>query len=80
LDAGYLTTTPGVRGSLFYNDPDDDPVGIASFDCSSAAAVVAQEASFYSPQARISACVIPGSGHDLSLSLNHRLQALDAVA
>jgi len=130
LDPGYLTTAPGDRATLFYNDPQSDPVGGASdeafkdvvpaveltssyqlvasaatlaihvpvltilgsddlpicgsspkdFDCSSAAAVVAQEAPFYSAEARISACVIPGSGHAISLSPNHRLQALDAVA
>jgi pimeloyl-ACP methyl ester carboxylesterase len=51
-----------------------------SFDCSSAGAVVAQEARFYSPQARMAACVIPGAGHAISLSMNHRLQAIDAVA
>ena len=62
---------------------DDLPIcrsSTKSFDCSSAAAVVAQEAPFYSPKARISACVIPGSGHAISLSPNHRLQALDSVA
>jgi len=129
FDKGYLTTAPGNRAALFYNDPESDPVGSASdeafkdvvpavqltssyrvvasaatldiqvpvltilgsddlpcrsspkdFDCSSAAAVVAQEAPFYSLNARISACVIPGSGHAISLSPNHRLQALDAVA
>jgi pimeloyl-ACP methyl ester carboxylesterase len=51
-----------------------------TFDCSSAAAVVAQEAPFYSPQAQLHACVIPGSGHDISLALNHRLQVADTVA
>ena len=35
---------------------------------------------FYSPQARIHACVVPFSGHVVSLSINHRLQAADAVA
>ena len=51
-----------------------------TFDCSSGAAVVAQEASFYSPQAQLQACVIPGSGHDVSLALNHGLQVADTVA
>jgi hypothetical protein len=31
-------------------------------------------------QARIHACVVPFSGHVVSLSINHRLQAADAVA
>lgn len=29
LDAGYLTTLPGTRGSLFYNAPDTDPAVVA---------------------------------------------------
>jgi hypothetical protein len=51
-----------------------------NFDCSTGAAVAFQDAPFYSPQARIHACVIPFSGHDVSLALNHRLQAVDTVA
>jgi pimeloyl-ACP methyl ester carboxylesterase len=51
-----------------------------TFDCSSAAAVVAQETPYYSPQAQLQACVIPGSGHDISLALNHNLQVADTVA
>ena len=51
-----------------------------TFDCSSGAAVVTQEAPFYSPEARIQACVVPGSGHDVSLSVNHQLQVADTVA
>jgi pimeloyl-ACP methyl ester carboxylesterase len=50
------------------------------FDCSSAATVAKQEAPFYSPQARLHACVIPDAGHDLNLTLNHRLQLTDALA
>ena len=105
LDAGYLTTSPGVRTGFFYSDPESDPVGSiadevfkdvvpavelmsaipimgslatlaiqvpvliilgsddlltcgpnpqgGSFDCSSAAAVLAQEAPYYSPMARM---------------------------
>jgi pimeloyl-ACP methyl ester carboxylesterase len=51
-----------------------------TFDCSSGAAVARQEAPFYSAQAHIHACVVPGSGHDISLALNHGLQVRDAVA
>jgi len=132
LDDGYLTTVPGVRGTLFYNKRDADPAVIAadearkdvvsgtelntalpvvtstatqainvpvldilgsndfttcglnaqghSFDCATGAAVAAQEAPFYSAQAHIHACVIPGSGHDISLALNNGLQATDAIA
>ena len=50
------------------------------FDCSSAAAVAREEAPFYSPRARLHACVIPDAGHDLNLTLNHRLQLADALA
>jgi pimeloyl-ACP methyl ester carboxylesterase len=49
------------------------------FDCSSGAAVAAQEAPFYSPEANIHGCVIPGSGHDISLALNNWLQVDDTV-
>jgi hypothetical protein len=38
------------------------------------------EARFYSPEARVHACVVPASGHDLSLAVNLGLQAADAVA
>jgi hypothetical protein len=51
-----------------------------TFNCSSGAAVAAHEAPYYSPQAQIHACVVPGSGHDISLALNHQLQVEDAVA
>ena len=51
-----------------------------NFDCSSGAVVAAQEVPFYSPAARIAACVVAGSGHDLSLAFNHDLQVADAVA
>ena len=132
LDAGYLTTVPGSRCSLFYHLHDADPAVIAldearkdvvpgtelntalpvvtntatraidvpvlnllggddfttcglstpghAFDCSTGAAVAAQEAPFYSPRAQIHACVIPGSGHDISLALNGGFQAGDAIA
>jgi hypothetical protein len=51
-----------------------------SFDCSTGAAVALQEVPFYSPQARIHACVVPFSGHVVSLAINRRLQVADAVA
>jgi pimeloyl-ACP methyl ester carboxylesterase len=52
----------------------------ADFDCSSGAAVARQEAPYYSRQARLHACVIPGAGLDLNLTLNHSLQVADVVA
>jgi hypothetical protein len=51
-----------------------------NFDCSSGRRVAEQEEPLYSPEARIRACVVPGSGHDLSLSLNHEVQVADSVA
>jgi|SRR5271165_307212 len=51
-----------------------------NFDCSSGGVVATQEVPFYSPQARIHGCVVPDSGHSLSLAVNHRLQAADSVA
>ena len=51
-----------------------------NFDCSTGAAVALQEVPFYSPQARIHACVVPFSGHVVSLAINRRLQVADAVA
>ena len=60
--------------------PTCGPNSGGTFDCSSGATVARQEAAFYSPQARIRACVVPGAGHDLSLALNHRRQVADAVA
>jgi pimeloyl-ACP methyl ester carboxylesterase len=51
-----------------------------AFDCSSAAALASQESPFYSPQARLRACLIPGAGNDLNLTLNHELQVADILA
>jgi pimeloyl-ACP methyl ester carboxylesterase len=50
------------------------------FDCSSGTKVATQDAPYYSPAARLHACVIPGSGHSVNLAVNHRLAAADAVA
>jgi hypothetical protein len=51
-----------------------------NFDCSTGRVVAEQEKPFYSTEARIHACVVPGSGHDLSLALNHEVQVTDLVA
>lgn len=60
--------------------PTCGPNSGGTFDCSSGAIVAMQEAAFYSPQARIRACIVPGAGHDLSLALNNERQVADAVA
>ncbi|QLY28963.1 alpha/beta hydrolase [Nocardia huaxiensis] len=44
--------------------------GTGAADCSSAAAVHALEAAYYSPQAGLQAVVVPGSGHNVALSEN----------
>jgi len=51
-----------------------------NFDCSSGAIAATQEAPFYSRDARIHACIVPGSGHDVSLAVDHDLQVADAAA
>jgi pimeloyl-ACP methyl ester carboxylesterase len=56
-----------------------NPQGVM-FDCSSGAVVAQQDAPFYSPEARLHACVVPNSGHDISLAVNHDLQVADVVA
>jgi pimeloyl-ACP methyl ester carboxylesterase len=50
------------------------------FDCTTGAAVARQEAPYYSRQARLHACVIPGAGHDLNSTPNYALQVADVVA
>jgi pimeloyl-ACP methyl ester carboxylesterase len=56
-----------------------NPQGVA-FNCSSGSAIATQEAPFYAPEARIHACMISNSGHDVSLAVNRELQAADTVA
>lgn len=51
-----------------------------NFDCSSGSVVATQEAPFYSAKAQIHACVIPASGHDVNLAVNHVLPVADSVA
>jgi len=51
-----------------------------NFDCASGAVVAMQEEPFYSRDARIHGCIVPGSGHDMSLAINHELQVADAAA
>jgi pimeloyl-ACP methyl ester carboxylesterase len=50
-----------------------------SYDCSSGQVVAQEEAPFYSPAAQLRACVVPGSGHDINLALNHDLEEADAI-
>jgi pimeloyl-ACP methyl ester carboxylesterase len=57
----------------------DPLVGGGDFECSSGAVVAGHEAPFYSPQEQLRGCVVPGSGHDISLALNHQLEEVDAT-
>jgi pimeloyl-ACP methyl ester carboxylesterase len=52
----------------------------ANLNCGSAAAILAAESPFYSARADLHACSVPGSGHDISLALNHRVQERDTIA
>ena len=91
LDAGYLNTVAGtsapIRVPVLAILGSDDAATCGpntsggNFDCSLSAVVAAtQDAPFYWPQARIHACVVPASGHDVSLAVNRGLQVADAVA
>lgn len=51
-----------------------------TFSCSSGQEVATEEAPYYSPAAQLRACVVPGSGHDINLALNHVLEEADALA
>jgi hypothetical protein len=52
----------------------------ATFSCGSGAEVASEEAPFYSAQAQLRACVVPDSGHDVNLALNHGVEEADAIA
>jgi pimeloyl-ACP methyl ester carboxylesterase len=51
-----------------------------TFDCSSGRVIAQQESPYYSPQARLRACAVPGAGHDINLAVNHVLEEADTVA
>lgn len=53
--------------------------GGGTYDCSSGSAIAAQEAPYYSPAAQLRACIVPGSGHDINLSLNHQTAEAQAI-
>jgi len=54
--------------------------GVASSDCSSSAALTAQEAPYFSPEACFRAEVLPGVGHDVTLhTVSPRLRELIAA-
>lgn len=52
----------------------------AAYSCSSGQEVASEEAPWYSEAAQLRACVIPESGHDINLALNHYLEEADAIA
>lgn len=51
----------------------EDATGV-DFSCSSGAVIAEEEQPYYSPQAHLEACSVPGAGHDISLHLNFRIQ------
>ena len=55
-------------------------VGGGTYDCSSGAAIAQQEAPYYAAAAQLRACVVPNSGHDINLALNHVLLEVIALA
>lgn len=67
-----------VLGGNDFTTCGPNPQG-GNFDCSSGRAVATQEVPFYSPEARIHGCVIPDSGHDVNLVVNHPLAAADMI-
>jgi pimeloyl-ACP methyl ester carboxylesterase len=118
-DPGYLTSKPGMRGSMYYAPGDLDPLAVQSDetyakdqvsatslldiislglvsplsaginvpvllvdgtndtgfcglsrDCSTAEALRAQEAPYFSAAAQLSVYVLPGSGHSVALAVN----------
>jgi hypothetical protein len=51
----------------------------AVLDCSSGPTVQSREMPYYSPAAHMQACVVPISGHDINLELNHVLAEADII-
>jgi len=91
LDAGYLTTVPGRRATIRVpflaklvgsnGAPTSGPNRQGTnLDCRSDAVVATLEAPFDSQWAWIHACVLPASGHEVSLAVNHKLQVETVVA
>ncbi|MER5185483.1 alpha/beta hydrolase [Streptomyces sp. NPDC002896] len=64
--ADRLLCGPNIRGGYF--------------DCSSGTAIARQEAAYYAPQARLTACSVPGAGHSITLSRHHGIQDAAAAA
>lgn len=52
----------------------------ATFSCASGQILHNEEAPDYSAAARLRACIVPNSGHDLNLALNHDIEETDALA
>jgi hypothetical protein len=54
---------------------DDQRARDAGHALTSSSVVEQEEAPYYAPAARLAACVVPGSGHDVSLHRNNWVQA-----
>jgi pimeloyl-ACP methyl ester carboxylesterase len=77
--------TDQITAPVLIIDGQDDQIicgaqaGGGTYDCSSGTAIAQQEAPFYAPAVQLHSCVVPGSGHVISLALNHVVQEADAV-
>ncbi len=85
MDALKTENTAAISVPVLIIDGQDDQLfcgalqGGGTYDCSSGTAIAAQEAPYYAPAAQLRTCVVPGSGHDVSLALNHRLEEAEAI-
>lgn len=51
-----------------------------SANCTSGQGIATDEAPDYSAAAQLRACMVPGSGHDINLALNHDIEEQDALS
>lgn len=65
---------------LVVGQEDSIVCGLLATNCSSVAAVLQAEASYYSPQAQLHVAVIPNSGHDLTLHKSASLYFAATIA
>jgi hypothetical protein len=69
-----------VIGAHSATDTCGPPSPTQAQDCASATTILHNEEPFYPPAAMLRACSVPGSGHDISLALNHAVLDQDALA
>lgn len=74
IDAPVLVIL-GTKDAMFCG-----PLAGVPTNCSSGQDVATDEAPDYSSAAQLRACVVPGSGHDINLALNHDVEERQALA